>query len=209
MGIQVQILRIAEGSQHPAQIGRDILQDEHSCHVPLFPRSGKYQIPQRKKGDQRHIIGDQHRANEGDITQRNGSHAGISRQTNHFPGQNGKKVNVFQSADHGKRSEKAAERLYVKILGILRVRRHQKGGDRRRAKGNERHHVFPKDKDQFFTVAGNGVLCGFLHGLRTPRFLYFQTSSIIAAARKKVKKEPFQKRIRRWKSDLSFPHFPF
>ena len=108
MRIQIQVLRIAKGRQHAAQIGGNILKDEDKRHIPFLSGGGEHQIPQRQERNQRHIVGDQHGADEGDVAQGDGRRAGIARQTDDLPSQNGKEVNVLQGADHCQRAEQAA-----------------------------------------------------------------------------------------------------
>ena len=68
-GIKIQVLGIAEGSEHAAQVGSDVLHDVGEGHVVLFVGGAEYEITQRQKGQQRHIVGDQHGADEGDVHQ--------------------------------------------------------------------------------------------------------------------------------------------
>jgi len=66
IGIQIQILRIAEGGEHTAQICRDVLQHEQICHIFFLLRYRQSEIAQRQKGNQCHVVGNDHRADEGD-----------------------------------------------------------------------------------------------------------------------------------------------
>ena len=141
MGIQIQVLRIAKGREHAAQIGGDVLQDEYQRHIPLSPRRGKHEIAQRQKRDQRHIVGNQHGADKRNPHQRQRGGPGIAREPDNPPGQNGKKMNILQRTDHGQRAEKTAKGLYIKVTGVLRVRRHQKCGNRCRRECDDQHGV--------------------------------------------------------------------
>ena len=70
LGVQIQVLRIAERRQHAAEVCSNVLHDEGECHVLFLVRGAEDVIAQRQKGQQRHVVGDEHRADEGDINQR-------------------------------------------------------------------------------------------------------------------------------------------
>ena len=66
-GIEIKILRIAKRGEHPAQVGGNILHDECKGHILFFAGGMENEIAQRQEGQKRHIVGDQHRADKGDI----------------------------------------------------------------------------------------------------------------------------------------------
>ena len=65
--VQIQILRVAKGRKHAAQVCRNVLQDKHHRHIALAIRYGEYKVAQRQKGDQRHIVGNEHGTDKGDV----------------------------------------------------------------------------------------------------------------------------------------------
>ena len=143
MRVQIQVLRVAKGREHAAEVRRNILQNEHQRHIALAPRRGEDKISQRQEGDQRHIVGNQHGTDERDIRQRKRRRTGVARQTDDAPCENGKKVYVLQRTDDRQRAEQAAERFQIEIAPVLRVRRHQQRGHNRRAQRDQRHGILP------------------------------------------------------------------
>ena len=124
-------MRIAEGSQHTAQVGGDVLQDEGGSHVLILARGGEREITQRQEGQQCHIIGNEHRADEGDVHQREYRHAQITCHADDFLRDDGEEANVSQGADDCQRYEQTGQRLIVQIIGIGGIGRHKahrKGG---------------------------------------------------------------------------------
>ena len=67
MRIKIKVLRISERRQHTAEVSGDILKDEDIGHLLLVLRDGQSEIPKRQERDQRHVICDQHGADECDI----------------------------------------------------------------------------------------------------------------------------------------------
>ena len=63
-------MRIAEWGKHSAEIRRDILHDERENHVLFFLRIREYEIAEGQKGQERHIVGNQHRTDEGYVHER-------------------------------------------------------------------------------------------------------------------------------------------
>lgn len=68
-GIKIEILGIAEGGEHSAEIGGNVLHDEGKCHVFFFAGGMEHDIAQGQEGEERHIIGNEHRAEKGNINQ--------------------------------------------------------------------------------------------------------------------------------------------
>lgn len=64
------------------------------------------------------IIGDKHRAEEGDVNQGQDAHAGVSEELDHLFGQDIKEADIFQGAHHRQHAEQAGQRLEIKIAGI-------------------------------------------------------------------------------------------
>ena len=66
MRIEIKVLRIAERGEHSAKVCRNVLQDEHRRHIALGPGGREHKIAERQKGQKRHVVGDEHGAEEGD-----------------------------------------------------------------------------------------------------------------------------------------------
>ena len=145
-GIQVQVLRIAEGGQHTTEIGGDVLHDKSKRHIFLLARRRKDEISERQKGKQRHIVGNQHGPQKGDVDECQHGRARIFEHGHDLLGKQGKETDVSERADHRQRTKQAGERLKIEIFEILRIGRHDKsrhgGGKRRHAK----HDVFDKKR---------------------------------------------------------------
>ena len=167
--IQIQILRVAEGRQHAAQIGGNILKNEDQRYIPFFSDGGEHQIPQRQERNQRHIVSNQHGTDEGDVAQSDSRRAGVARQADDLPGQYGEEVNVLQSADHSQRTEQAAQGFPVEIPGVLRVRRHQKGRNDRRAESDQQYGVLTHKRLHVLKFRFLNSF-GCLHGSFRPAF---------------------------------------
>ena len=139
MAVKIQVLGIAEGGQHTAQIGGDVLEDEHQRHGVLLAGALQHEIAQRQKGQKGHVVGDEHGADEGDIHQRNDRHPQGFELFNDFSCQQIEKLDVFQGTNHRQHTKQAGQGAPVKIAQILGIGGHQKHGDERR-NGRHRHH---------------------------------------------------------------------
>ena len=140
-GIYVKILRIAEGGQHTAEIGGDVLQDEDERHLGFLACCGKNVIAEGQEGNKRHIVCDQHGADKGDENKRHHRGAKISRRVNNAPRKNGKESNILESADHRKGTEETRQRLEIKVFEIVAVRLDQKAGEESQGRRDHQHGV--------------------------------------------------------------------
>ena len=73
-------MRIAERSEHTAEVCGDILHNKGKRHIFFLARGGQYEIPQGQKGKQRHIVCNQHRPDKGDVRQRKHARARVFEQ---------------------------------------------------------------------------------------------------------------------------------
>ena len=144
MRIEIEILRIAERREHAAQIGRDVLQDERDGHIAFLARRVQHEIAQRQERDERHVVGDEHRADERDIDQRQHAQPRVPEQLDDPAGEDIEKVDVPQRAHHRQYAEKAGERLEIKIVQIGAVGRHDERCDQRGEHGHAQHGVLLK-----------------------------------------------------------------
>lgn len=140
--VQKQVLGIAERRQHPAEIRRDILHDKGKRHFLLVLCCVQNIVAERQKGQQRHIVGDQHRAEERDDDQREHRGAQSRKAAHDIPRQRVKKADVAERVDDGKRTEQACQRAEIKIAEIRPVRRDQKRGRQSGAQRNDKHKIF-------------------------------------------------------------------
>ena len=119
-------MRIAEWREHSAEIRRDILHDECKNHVLFFLRIRQNEIAEWQKGQERHVVGDQHRADKGYVHERQ-NRASCRLENFYRPlCEKVEKVYVFESADDGERRQKAGKRVEIEIAQILFVGRNEK-----------------------------------------------------------------------------------
>ena len=149
-GVQIQILRIAKGREHAAQVGRNVLQNERDRHVLFLAGGRKHEIAQRQERQQRHIVGDEHGTDEGDIHQRQHAHAGVSEQLNDAPGKDIEELNVLERADYRQHAEQAGQGLHVEVTQILRIHRHHNAGEQRCVQRNRHDNVCSEKGNQLF-----------------------------------------------------------
>ena len=136
IGVQVQILRIAEGGEHPAQVGGDVLHDEGEGGQLLVPARVEHEVAEGQEGDQRHVVGHDHRPEIGDEHEREHDVAHIFEPPHDDVRQPREELDVLEGGDDGERAEKAGERLPVEIVEIFPVEGDENTGD---ARGGERH----------------------------------------------------------------------
>lgn len=119
-------MRIAEGCQHSAEVRRDILHNERENHIFIFLRIRQNEIAEGQKGQKRHIVGNQHRADKGDIHERQNRTSCRFENFNRPLCEEVEKVYVFESADDGKRRQKAGKCVKIEITQILLIGRNKK-----------------------------------------------------------------------------------
>ena len=139
--IEVQVLRISEWRQHTTEVGSDVLHDEREGHVFFLPALGQDKIAERKKGQKRHVVGNEHGADKrnADEGQHSGAHGAEAQDD--AARQNGEKPDVFQRTDDAEGAEQAGERFQIKVGKIGAVRRDEKGRDHCGKQGNAEDRV--------------------------------------------------------------------
>ena len=119
-------MRIAERGEHPAKIRRNILHDERKNHILFFLGVREHKIAEGQESQERHIVGDQHRADKGDIHECQNRAFCRLENFNRLFCKEVEKVYVFESADDGERRQKTGERVEIEIAQILLVGRNKK-----------------------------------------------------------------------------------
>ena len=99
------------------------------------------EVTERQEGEQSHIVGNQHRADKGDIYEGEHACARVAEKPDYIFGEYVKKVYVFESGYDGESAEKAGKGFEIEIAGVFRV-----GGDydrayRRQSRRNTHHGV--------------------------------------------------------------------
>ena len=149
-GIQIEVLRISKGGKHSSKVCRNVLHDEGKRQIAHFVRCGKHEKAKGQKGQECHIVGDQHRADKGDIHQCQNTPSRVSEQHNDPSGENIKEINVFECADHSQHAKEAGQGLDVKIFEVFLVGRNDQACNQRRTKGNTHHGVAPYEVQSLF-----------------------------------------------------------
>ena len=113
--------------EHTAEVCRDILHNEgeglyFSC------RWRKAQDIQGQEGEQRHIVCNEHGADEGDVDKGEHGHARALLQSPSRRRATAEKADVFKGAYNGQHAEQAGERAEIEIAGVLVVRRDYDAG---------------------------------------------------------------------------------
>lgn len=117
------------------------MQDEDVRHVLFLLGRRQREVAERQKGDERHVVGDQHRADEGDVDERQRERAQIARHGDDLARKDREKLDVAQRRHHRQRQKQAGEGAQVKIAEVCRVRRHKTGADCRRQYCHAQHRV--------------------------------------------------------------------
>lgn len=122
--IKIQVLRIAYGRTHTAQIGRQRLEDDDKRHLLLTGHFRQGHQGKRHKGQERHIVGHPHtdKKTGKDQDRRQLAHRPQSEQETR---QHGRKDTAFpQAADDDHEAEQNSQYRHIDIPGIGRQRRY-------------------------------------------------------------------------------------
>lgn len=122
-------MRIAKRREHSAEVCCYILHNERENHVLFFLCIRQNEITEGQKGQKRHVVGDQHRADKGDIHECQNCASCRLENFNRPFREEVEKVYVFESADDGKRRQKTGERVPIEVAPILLVGRNEKARD--------------------------------------------------------------------------------
>ena len=171
IGIEVEVLRIAEGREHAAEVGGDVLHDEHERRQLFVAARLQHEVPERQKSDERHIIRHDHRAEEGDEHERQRDVAHIFEAAHDDVRHPDEKADIFERRHDGERAKKTCQRAPVEIVRIRLVKGHEDAGDPRRDQRHQQHDVA---LDKARRHAQEGVMmnltvdCGALRRARLP-----------------------------------------
>ena len=184
-GVQIQVLRVAEGGQHTAQVCGNVLHNKGECHVFFLLRGVQNEVAQRQKCEQCHVVCNEHTADEGDVNESEHTHAGIFEALHNALCKDVEKADVLECAHNGKHTEQACQRFNIEIAEILCIGRDKdaccdcgnKSHNRNRILFEQCGHFFQRQKhvqtalfgdDFYFGLCGN-AFCGDLrlgNGLR-------------------------------------------
>ena len=143
IGIEIEVLRIADGRQHAAEIRRHGLQHHDANEILPAVRHAEHDHRKRHEGQKRHVVRDQHRREEAEQHEQQPDRA-------HAPGffaqrvrQMRKEARLPQPGDDGHQAVEQRERAKVEIGGISGVRRHEKAADQRGERRDQQHRLAP------------------------------------------------------------------
>ena len=114
--IKVEVLRVAEGREHTAEVRGDVLQDKSQCHVLSLPRGIQHKVAEGEKGKECHIVRNQHGAEKGNRNKGEDGSAQIPRHADDPTRERGKKPDVPQGTDDGKGGKEAGQRQGEDVL---------------------------------------------------------------------------------------------
>ena len=141
IGIKIQVLRIAEGGQHAAEIGGDILHYEHERRIFRPAAGGKHEPSEREEGDESHIVRHHHGTEVSHEHQRESHAAHISECADDLARQPLEEMPLFERTDDRERAKQTGQRVKVEVIGISGVGRHKNTRHCRRRDGDEQHDV--------------------------------------------------------------------
>ena len=117
------------------------MHNKGKCHVFFLARGGKNKVTKRQECQQRHIVGNEHGADEGNIHQGQNTEPGIAEALNDPLGQDVEKANILQSADHRQHAKQTSQGLYIEISQISLIHRHEYRCHHRRGERNEHNRI--------------------------------------------------------------------
>ena len=124
-------MRVAERREHAAQICRNVLHDKGERHVFLLARGGKNIVAKGQKREERHVIGNEHGADKGDVYQGEHAHPCGFAHVYDARGKHVKEVDILQRTHHCQNAKQATQGLKIEVLHIGAVdRNYQHGNDR-------------------------------------------------------------------------------
>ena len=147
--VQVQVLRIADGRGHAAQVRRDGLED-HGGDQPVFPRAFGHLVEAvQRKGNQRDqadIVRDQH-AQEKRRQDQNSDGAGDSLAARHqTPGDDREDASSAHAGDDSHKAEEKAQGPEIDVIKVLAIDRDE------RSREDSEDHGDGKDGFIFYKI---------------------------------------------------------
>jgi len=128
-------------------------------------------VTQGQKGQQRHIIGNQHGTEEGYVHQRQNGQPEVFRNGHDLFGDAGEEADVPQGAYHSEGAEEAGQGPGIEIGQIFQIRRYDHGGTQREGCGDRQHRVaadkqadlLKNTAEDFLKTMAAGQLYGMMH----------------------------------------------
>ena len=158
--VEIQVLGVAHRGEHAAQIGGHRLQAHHPGQQPALAAGGQHQHRKGHKGDEGHVVGDQHGGEKAEHHQHQAqplaAAAAFDQRRRHPPEGPG----LLHTCHHCHQTVKQGQHPAVHITQVCRVRRdYQAGGQRQhRRDGQHRfafqplHRLFHRPSTSFFST---------------------------------------------------------
>ncbi len=134
-------MRIAERGEHAPEVGGNVLHHKGNGGVARLVRFKKNEPTEREKGQERHVVRNQHRADKGNHHQCQHGRAQGDEHLDDPTGGIGEETNVFQGADNGECAEKTGDGPKINVMQILFVGRHDNDGCKGNGKRNAKDDV--------------------------------------------------------------------
>ena len=141
--IEIEILRVAHGREHAAQVGRDGLQNDDADQRVAPLGHAEHDDGEGHEGQQGDVVGDEHGRKEAQPDQQRAHGAQVSDPQTERVRQMRKKTRLPQPGHHRHQTVEQRQRAEIDISEIPRVGRDEKAADRRGERGNEQHRLAP------------------------------------------------------------------
>ena len=148
--VKIKILRVADRSQHTAQIGCNGLQDDDKNHQLFLSCNCENQHGKGDKGNQRHIIRNKHAHKKTQEYKDARQLPCIFRFRQYKYGQLLKKADLLEAVHHAHQGKKKGENAEIYVGKIGGVRRNQKCGDYGKNTGYVKYRIFFECSTYFF-----------------------------------------------------------
>ena len=140
--VQVQVLRVAYGCCHAAQICCDGLQHDDRDHVATATQLLQQRQGEGNENDQCNVVCDQHGAEEGEEYQSNAEGSSVAYTAEQLIGQCLECTDAFEATDHRHQTQQQTQYTKVDIFDVFHVRRDQKHRAYGAQCGNAEHRFF-------------------------------------------------------------------
>ena len=141
MGVEVEVLGVAHRRCHTAQVGSHRLEHHHRHNAVGEPCHAEHRSGKGHKGDERHIIGDEHGSEEAEQHQHQFQLTGSAGASENALAQPLEEADVLQSCHHQHQAEEQSQGVEVHIAQPFPVRRHQKCRNQCQSPGCQQHRV--------------------------------------------------------------------
>ena len=111
-------------------------------------RFGQNQIAERQERQKRHVVCNQHRADERDDDQCNGCGTETGKPFDDAAGETCEEADVAQRTDNGEHAKQAGQRLEIKVGQVFCIRRNKNRGDTCRSKCDAEYGVLAQKRNQ-------------------------------------------------------------